>query len=315
MMAAIATASPRLGMQEVLMSSARKTILAFFLVAAVAPALGAAPAARPDFSPHSGVGWIALSNAFIAPPSGAGPVRHDPAFPRVTNEEYRQTGRQPTLPVADLSNPILQNWTREALRQRNAQVQSGVNGLSRQASCWPVGVPGFNLYVVHPIFIIQAPQEVVMVWQGDHQVRRIRLTDRHAPDVKPSWFGDSIGHYEGDTLVVDTIGISTKTYVDNFYTPHSERLHVVERYRLIDGGAMLEARIHVEDPGAFTRPWDAIQRYRRVEPEKAENNVPLTGLSSSAAAGPLFEMSCAENPFSYFGDKSVPIPQADRPDF
>lgn len=69
-----------------------------------------------------------------------------------------------------------------------------------------------------------------------------------------------------------------------------------------------------EDPGAFTKPWDAVQRYRRVEPGKAENNVPLTELSSSAA-GPLIEISCAENPGAYFGKESVAIPQAARFDF
>ncbi len=74
---------------------------------------------------------------------------------------------------------------------------------------------------------------------------------------------------------MDTVGITTKTFVDNYYTPHTERLHVVERFRLIDGGDRLEARIHVADPGAFTTPWDAAQRYRRVEPGRAENDVPL----------------------------------------
>jgi hypothetical protein len=113
---------------------------------------------------------------------------------------------------------------------------------------------------------------------------------------------------------VDTVGITTKTFVDNYYT-HAERLHAVERFRLIDGGDRLEARIHVGDPGAFTTPWDAVQRYRRVEPGRAENDAPLNPLSPSTTAGPLIEASCAENPFSYFGDESAPIPQADKPDF
>jgi hypothetical protein len=278
-----------------------------------APAAGAPP--RSDFSPNASVGWIAVSTEFISPSSGAGPVAQDPAFPRITNEDFRRTGKQQTIPVAGLDNPILQPWAKEELRKHNEQVRSGRGGLSRQASCWPVGVPGFELYVIHPIFFIQAEKEVVMVWQGDHQIRHVYLTDKHSAHVKASWFGESIGHYEGDALVVDTVGLNTRTLVDNFYTPHSERLHVVERYRLIDGGRGLEARVHVEDPGVFTMPWDAMQRYRRVEPGKAENDVPLTELSSSAAAGPLFEMSCAQNPGAYFGRQSVAIPQADRADF
>jgi hypothetical protein len=73
------------------------------------------------------------------------------------------------------------------------------------------------------------PNEVWMIWQRDHLVRRIYLADKHSEHVTPSWFGESIGHYEnGDTLVVDTVGLSTKiSYIDNFRTPHSEKLHVV----------------------------------------------------------------------------------------
>jgi hypothetical protein len=281
---------------------------------AAATAAHAATPSMPEFAPNPAVGWIALYNEFQPPPAGAGPVREDPAYPRVNNDEFRRTGRQPTLPVADLSNPILQPWAREELRKHNELARAG-KALGRGASCWPVGVPAFLLHVIHPIFFIQAPDKVLMIWQGDHDVRHIYLTDRHSPNVKPSWSGESIGHYEGDELVVDTIGISTKTYVDNYFTPHTDQLHVIERFRMTDGGNGLEARIHVEDPGAFTMPWNAITRYRRVEPGRAENNVPPSPVSSSTVAGPLLEASCAENPFSYFGDQSVPIPQTTKPDF
>src|SRR4051812_7993892 len=85
--------------------------------AAFSPALGAAAraASGPDFSPNSSVGWIALGGQFIRPPNGAGPITDDPAHPRVTNEDFRLTGKQPTFPVADISNPILQPWAREEL--------------------------------------------------------------------------------------------------------------------------------------------------------------------------------------------------------
>lgn len=153
-----------------------------------------------------------------------------------------------------------------------------------------------------------------MIWEEDHQVRHIYLTDKHSPNVKPSWFGESIGHYEGDSLVVDTIGLNTRTFVDRYQTPHSEQLHVVERFRVVQGGKFVEVNIHVEDPGAYTTPWNASNRWRRVEPKVAENNVPLTELSSSGAAGPLKEYACAENPGSYFGG-SIQIPQSAKPDF
>ena len=275
-------------------------------------ALAAAP---PVFSPNPSVGWISLSTDFSPPKSGAGPVQQDPRFPRVTNEEYRATGRQPTIAQGNPEAPILQPWVKEALRARNALVQSGNGGLSRQASCWPVGVPAFVLHVIHPIFLIQGPKEVVMVWQGNHVVRRIHLNAAHSREVKPSWFGESVGHYEGDTLVIDTIGIDKRTFVDGYQTPHTEQLHVVERIRMIDGGKGMEVSVNVEDPGAYTMPWSAIQRWRRVEPGVAENNIPLNPVSSSVDAGPLIESVCAENPFSYFGDESIPVPRDDAPDF
>ncbi len=134
-----------------------------------------------------------------------------------------------------------------------------------------------------------------MIWQADHQVRHVYLGVKHSGQVKPSWYGESIGHYEGDTLVVDTIGLDTRTAVDNFQTPHSPQLHVIERFHMINNGNVLEANVHVEDPGAFTTPWNAIQSYRRLEPGRAENNEPFNPVSSSDAAGPMLEASCAEN--------------------
>src|SRR5581483_10782976 len=98
-----------------------------------------------------------------------------------------------------------------------------------------------------------------------------------------------------------TIGIDTRTVVDNFQTPHSEKLHTVERFHMTNGGRILEVNLHVEDPGAFTTPWDAIQRYRRVEPRLAEPNEAFNAVSSTSAAGPILESSCAENPNSLFG--------------
>ena len=130
--------------------------------------------------------------------------------------------------------------------------------------CWPVGMPAFLLLPATPVYFLQTAKDVRMIWMQDHQIRDIRLDAQHPADLKPSWYGDSVGHYEGDTLVVDTVGITTKAYVDNYQTPHTEALHVVERYHLIDGGNTLEVNIHVEDPGAFTTPWNAIQRYRKV---------------------------------------------------
>ena len=151
---------------------------------------------------------------------------------------------------------------------------------------------------------------------GMAEIRHIYLQDRHSPNAGTSWYGESIGHYEGDTLIVDTVGINDRTWVDGFGTPHTKQLHVIERFHLIENGNVLEANIHVEDPGAFTMPWNAIQRFRQYE--AAVRRVPIERLVQLASApeGPLQEMRCADNPNSFFpGTISLPLPQAVVPDF
>jgi hypothetical protein len=123
-----------------------------------------------------------------------------------------------------------------------------------------------------------------MINQEGLDGRRIYLNVPHSANVKPSWTGESVGHYEGDTLVVDTIGINDKTYID-------------KRFRMIDDGNMLEANIRIEDPGAFTMPWNAVQRWRRVQ------------------QGPMYERACVENPFDLHIQDTEPVPHADTPDF
>jgi hypothetical protein len=271
----------------------------------------------PDFAPDASVGWYAYNRIFIPPASGAGPVQQDPAHPYVSNDEFRVTGRQPTAQLADLDNPILQPWAREVVRKRNALVLSGKPANPPHASCWPVGVPGFLLRpMTQAMYFIQGPKEVLMILASKVEVRHIHLADKHSDNLKTSWYGESIGRYEGDALVVDTIGLDDRTWVDGFGTPHTRQLHVVERLHLIEGGKVLEANVHVEDPGAFTMPWNAIQRFRQYE--AAVRQVPIERLAQLASApeGPMTEMICADNPNSFIADKSaLPIPQAVVPDF
>jgi hypothetical protein len=290
-----------------LRSRSRSLIAGVIAVAVLGwPAIGAESAAVPNFSPDSRTGWIAgvpdgetpIGDDFLQPPSGPGPVTFDRAHPFVDNRAARQLRKQPTNRVADLSNPILQPWVREELRKLNQRALTETMLWTPKERCWPIGVPGFLLYPVTPVYFLQTPKQVVMIWEEDHMVRHVYLTDEHSPNVKPSWFGESIGRYEnGDTLVVDTIGLNTRTFVDSYQTPHTEQLHVVERFRIVEDGKALEVTAHVEDPGAFTTPWTAIQRYRRVE------------------QGPMGEAVCAENNDKFFHYDVGAIPMAGKPDF
>lgn len=265
-------------------------------VAAIAMPFARAADAVPDFAPDARIGWQLTDDEFIPPPSGPGPIVSDPAHPYISFYKFPRNPN-PTFRVADLNNPILQPWTRDALRKVNEKSLSGKYLAIPKERCWPVGVPAFDLLPATPVYFLQTPKEVTLIWAQDHQVRRVLLNATHSAKPKPSWFGESIGHYEGDTLVVDTIGLNAKTYVDNYLTPHTEQLHVVERFRMVDAGKTLEVNVHVEDPGAFTSAWNAIQRYRRME------------------TGPMTETVCAENNGDHFNQDLEPMPVADRSDF
>jgi hypothetical protein len=269
-----------------------------YAVALPWPALAAENAPIPNFAPDNVTGWLKPpGDEFLPPASGPGPVKFDPAHPYVSNA----VARQETVKIADLTNPILLPWVVEQMRKANDEVLAGKVGFTARSRCWPHGVPGFLLYPVHPIFFIQTPEVVVMIWGQDFQLRHVYLNVPHSTNPKLSWYGESVGHYEnGDTLVVDTIGLNDKTYIDNYRTPHTTQLHVVERFKLVEGGEALEVNVRVEDPGAFTMPWNAVQRYRRDHrPQEV----------------PLHEMVCAENNGDHFNQGLYPIPQADKPDF
>jgi hypothetical protein len=253
----------------------------------------AAPDCRiPDFAADHAA-WNTDSTDFIALPDGPSPVTFDKAHPYVPNG----IGQQPTYRIADLSNPILKPWAVERMRDANDEVLKGKAAFTAKSACWPGGVPAVLLRRFEPVFFIQTPKEVWMFWQFDHQVRRIYMNQPHLAHPTPSWYGESIGRYEGDELVVDTIGLNDKSFVDNYRTPHTQKLHVVERFKMIDGGKTLQATVRVDDPETFNMSWSGIQRWRRVQP------------------GPMSEEICAENNTSYFSHDVAPIPVAESPDF
>jgi hypothetical protein len=264
--------------------------------AALWPLQAAEPAKVPNFATNDSLGWTATDDDFLPPPSGPGPVLSDPKYPYVSFYKFPRNPK-PSYRVADLTNPILQPWTREALRKANEKSLSGAAVTIPKERCVPAGVPAFLLYPSTPVYFLQTPKKVTLIWAQDHQVRHIYLDQKHSENVKPSWFGESVGHYEGDTLVVDTIGLDIRSYVDNYLTPHSPALHVVERFRIADDGKTMDVNIRVEDPVAFTTPWTAVQRYRRTE------------------TSPLTEFVCAENNGDHFNHGIDPIPQDDTPDF
>jgi hypothetical protein len=251
--------------------------------------------AVPDFSSNF-AGWVGNGGGGPSyenvPGAAVPPVYTDPAHPFVAN------GRgQPTFRIADLTNPNLMPWVKQHMKEDIDEILAGKkSAFTAQSSCVPAGVPFFMGYGgPDPIVFLQRPKEVWMFWHEDNQVRHVYLNVPHSKNPKPSWYGESVGHYEGDSLVIDTIGMNDKTVVDIYRTPHTEKLHVVERWHLIDGGKTMEAIFTVDDSGSFYKPWTAQRHYHRVEATDFEERI------------------CAEN--NQFNLFDYHVPAAPKPDF
>jgi hypothetical protein len=285
------------------------------LVVCLGPQAAADPI--PSFAPDEHTSWYPDrpdGDNFLPPPSGPGPVMSRPGYPYVPNAGRDFASSKPTYRIADLTNPILQPWVVEQMRRDNDEVLAGKIPFMARERCYPGGVPEFNIFrrVGPPmVFFVQTPKAVLIVWRGDQQVRHIYLDVPHSTHPTPSWYGESIGHYEGgDTLVVDTIGLNTKTFVDNYRTPHTEQLHVVERFQLTNGGKTIQVDIHVEDPGAFTTPWNAVQRFARWD-----KGTILDKGESICAESAAYDYFNTGNYGASHVSGLAPIPQADEPDF
>jgi hypothetical protein len=120
--------------------------------------------------------------------------------------------------------------------------------------CNPTGIPRI-LFFPQPLEIFQTPERVFMFFERDHAWRQIWTDGRsHPKDLAPTWMGDSIGKWEGDTFVVDTIGLNEKSWLDFYGDPHSEDIHLIERYKRVDRNTM-SIQLVVEDPKAYTSTW------------------------------------------------------------
>jgi hypothetical protein len=295
---------------------------------AVTPAVGPtgsgahSAASIPDFS---GIWSHPYWPGFEPPASGPGPV---------TNRLRLRGGPQrgvsdPRQLVGDYTNPILKPQAAEFVKKHGEMELSGGGSPTPTNQCWPEPVP----YILRSIalLMLQQPEKITILYGG--QFRQVLMNQPHPARVMPSVHGDSVGRYEGDTLVIDTVGVMTDrpfAMVDMYGTPYTQALHVVERYRLLDyeaaregleraakenfrlppgsipsladrdpnyRGKHLQLQFTVEDEGVFTMPWSATMTYGR----------PPTGDRSGA------EYVCAENQ-RYSGRKPA-VPTADKPDF
>jgi hypothetical protein len=317
---AVAVATPALGQTE---------------TSGVGPAGGVTKGATliPDFSRvwmHPAFPW------FEPPASGPGPVTNRSRWPQRPGDDSGSVA-VPPLPagvqgvsdydqlVGDYTNPILQPWAAEVVKKFGEMSTAGIVYGNPSNQCWPMPVP--FIYKQFAVQIIQQPETVLIIYTAPStDVRRVRLNGRHPEALTASWYGDSVGDYEGDTLVIDTVGVKTDrpyAMIDLFGTPYTKSLHIVERYRLREyddvkdaiernkkenwlfngdvfskhRGKFLQLHLTIDDAGVFTTPWTATLTY-----------VP----------GPdvLSESVCAENLHQYYYDQSdTNAPRAEKPDF
>jgi len=282
-----------------------------------APAAGAAAngtegaAAIPDLS---GIWWHPSLPGFEPLASGPTSLKNRSRRNGVSN--YDQL-------VGDYTNPILKPQTAEIVKKFGELSLKGITFPSPANQCWPEPVP--YIYKNFALQIFQHPDRITMIYEQDHEVRHVRLNAQHPAKLTPSWYGDSVGHYEGDTLVIDTVGTKTErpfAMIDLYGTPYTEKLHVVERYRLVDydaakdglerdakenqhpqigidrnyRGKHLQLTFTVDDDGVFTSPWTATITYGRGSDEWPET-------------------VCAENINEYYNKKESEVPRATKADF
>ena len=126
--------------------------------------------------------------------------------------------------------------------------------------CEPPSVPHIYLWPIKTRFV-QTQEAVYILYELGPFFRVVWLNGKHPDDPDPQWWGHSIGHYEnGDTLVVDTIGFNDKTWLDQMGHPHTEKLHLIERYKRLNQNQM-DLDMTIDDPGAYTKPWNAHRNF------------------------------------------------------
>ncbi len=186
--------------------------------------------------------------------------------------------------VADLAMNVpsgydvpFQGWARARFQANGATPQNDLD-----LRCLPPGVPRIML-LARPFEIVQTPKRIVFVYEGGaHVWRQVWMDGRaHPKDPNPNWLGHSIGHWEGDTLVVDSVGFNDRTWLDDAGHPHTERLHVIERFSRTDASTM-KYEVAIDDPGAYLRSWTSSNTLMFRPGEKLAEDICLDKLSNVA---------------------------------
>jgi hypothetical protein len=277
------------------------TVVLLTVLAALPAAGFAAPETSSAIPDLSGV-WGRNTIDYSAPDSGKGPLKN--------------ISGSRTVMVGDFHDPMLKPWAADIVKRNGEIARTGAAFPTAHNQCWPEPPP----YILgnQELQVLQQKHQVLLMYSHGSQVRHVRLNATHPANPVPSWYGDSIGHYEGGALVVDTIGVKLAplSSLDRYGTPHTPALHVVERYHMVNQaaatsepratggfrgnddaidrsykGKVLRVDFTVEDPGTFNMSWSGVVVYNR-------------------AKGMFIEDVCAENIHDYITGKDSAVPTA-----
>jgi hypothetical protein len=268
-----------------------------------------------------GVRWGKNAFNFEGMPSGPQPLRNLSRLPNGKANAGRLVG--------DYRNPILTPEAAAVVKQKGELAIAGKGFPNAQDQCRPIAPPFTFAMQLGFAMLPTTAGNIAIVYDQNMNVRHIRTNDKHPANLRPSSMGDSVGHWEGDVLVIDTVGIKTDAFtsVDRFGTPQSEAMHVLERYRLIDG-ALAKAQIDRYETSEGTvggggrvagyNP-DTSLNGLQLEVTMEDPKVFVTPLTARVTYRPLIsgwqEVVCADNPMEHYKGEWIGLPTADRPDF
>ena len=197
--------------------------------------------------------------------------------------------------VGDYNNPNLTPAGAAVMKTNAQNAENEKDPFWPATFCYPFGPT--DVLQPQPLIFLQEPDKIVMIYERDHQVRHVYLNVPHSQNPKPSWYGESVGHYEnGDTLVVDTVGFNAKAFLDRYGSPYSQQLHMIERYKVNPDGNAMQVDVTYDDPKMYKEKWNSVIGYRK------------------GRAFPTEEV-CAESAEDPVTGKMYAIPIAAKPDF
>ena len=228
----------------------------------------------------AGASAATLARAQTADPP-PGPLAQPSTDPKDFTGVWQQRGYQIRYPVVGGGEAPSLPWA-AADAKRRADAQKGGKPISDStAQCMPSGVPRV-MGAPYPIQFLQTKKQIVLLHEVQHLFRFFYLNEEHPKDLDPTFMGHSVAHWEGNTLVVDTVALNKDTLINEAGDPHSDKLHLIEHWSKSADGKVLTDLLTIDDPGAYSKPWSIEYKYswrpeiRFIEYICEENNRNVT---------------------------------------